>query len=610
MKIALGMYTTLSSCTPAPAFKRALSLIYKPVLKMLYESEDLKFALYQSADVMRYFQSNNSEVNMLISTLAKKNRIKILSGIYSQSIISLNPPRERGSQIEKMTTYIRKIYGYRCSTAFFYGQIWTPAFISTLNNCAISSVAISTYKATSKNVLFSEPKMMNELGKRTMIYPVSDFAANLVSKFAQGLIGMDELKSSISAFIRSSDQDSVFFFINLDQLLQGYARAQDLENLDVASIFSTIVEEADASGAEIVHFDEFSSTGPGYLDSGWYGRDAYAGPLYSFNDIFVRNGMNRYLLNRVLTLSECINSYKKDRDIRRLAEDNLSHVGSGPLFIFDPQCGPLRTCERRMFWKNVLEAERLLYSKGEQLLESELDLEDLGEMNHISRNDNFTVVYSPFGGSVVEFDLMDKLINVVDAKSHFDKGFMPFSLKHSFADTIDTEGMRYKMKHRRFDSGFLNKAKTDMLFTCGDDDLPFTLVKHFKLRSQTFILESDLVAKEDIENGFYRLNCYLMLDDITFEKPEQKQLMLFDEMEGVKTIKVIGQISDVQLVFTSTSCFSVKQDVKRQSQHTVLGQESFNLYNKFTFSFPFSLKKGGCASFKLIMRSAKTDNKE
>ena len=68
--------------------------------------------------------------------------------------------------------------------------------------------------------------------------------------------------------------------------------------------------------------------------------------------------------------------------------------------------------------------------------------------------------------------------------------------------------------------------------------------------------------------------------------------------------------SDVQLAFTSTSPFSVKQDVRTQSQFTVLGKESFNLYNKFTFSFPFSAKKGESCTFKLILRSADIRNKE
>ena len=126
------MYTTLSSSTPAPAFKRALSLIYQPVLRMLYNREGVKFNLYQSSGVMKYFEANNPEINMLLSALCKRGDLEILSGSYSQSIIGLNLPKDRGRQIEKMTTFLRKTYGSKARTAFFSGQIWSPQFISPL----------------------------------------------------------------------------------------------------------------------------------------------------------------------------------------------------------------------------------------------------------------------------------------------------------------------------------------------------------------------------------------------------------------------------------------------------------------------------------------------
>ena len=155
MKVALGMYTTLSSSTPAPAFKRALSLIYQPVLRMLYNREGVKFNLYQSSGVMKYFEANNPEINMLLSALCKRGDLEILSGSYSQSIIGLNLPKDRGRQIEKMTTLIRRYYGVRASSSFFYGQIWAPSFIHSLRNTGISNVVISSYKATSRELIDS-----------------------------------------------------------------------------------------------------------------------------------------------------------------------------------------------------------------------------------------------------------------------------------------------------------------------------------------------------------------------------------------------------------------------------------------------------------------------
>ena len=610
MKVALGMYTTLSNSAPAPAFKRALSLIYQPVLRFLYNSEGVRFNLYQSSGVMKYFESFNPEINMLLSALCKRGDLEILSGSYSQSIIGLNLPKDRGRQIEKMTTFIRKTYGSKAHTAFFYGQIWSPQFISTLSNCALSSVAISSYKATSKSVLFHECSIMNELGKRIKIIPISDVLSSLISKYAQAEISFSILKKGVEDMISSlGDDEDVFLFINLDQLLQGMALSAE-DDEDASALFPFIVDLVKKREGTLINVSEFEARGPCYLDSGWYGRDASTLGLSSFNEIFVKDGTNRYLLNRLFYVSDALSSFKKDRDIKRFCEDHIANAGSGPLFLFDPQCGPLRTSEREIFWHSLLNVEKMLYTASEMALPAEAELEDYGEGNYFSRNQNFTAVYSPFGGSVIEFDLMDKLMNVIDAKSQFEKGTEIRSMKHSFSDTITLNGRIFKSKHHKFAVEVLNKTRSDYLFSLKEDTLPFNLEKHYKLRNQTFSLESVLTLKEDASDAIYSLNCFLMLPDQLNLSQEQNRAMLLGSLDNIKTIRAFSERSDVQLVFTSTSPFSVKQDVRKQSQFTVLGKESFNLYNKFTFSFPFSGKKGESFMFKLILRSTENKSKE
>ena len=608
MKVALGMYTTLSNATPAPAFKRALSLIYQPILRYLYNNEGLRFNLYQSSGVMKFFESFNPEINMLLSALCKRGDLEILSGSYSQSIIGLNLPKDRGRQIEKMTTFIRKTYGSKARTAFFYGQIWSPQFISTLSNCALSSVAISSYKATSKSILFDRCSIMNELGKRIKIIPISDSLSSLISKYAQREISLEELKNSIESLIFSlKEDDEVFFFINIDQMLEGMALA--VEDEDASSLIPFMIDLVRRRNGVLVNVSDFEADGPCYLDSGWYGRDASTLGLSSFNEIFVKDGTNRYLLNRLFYVSDALSSFKKDKDIKRICEDHIANAGSGPLFLYDPQCGPLRTSERKIFWHALLNVEKMLYSANELSLPVEAELEDYGRGNYFSRNQNFTVVYSPFGGSVVEFDLMDKLINVIDAKSPFEKNSSEKYIKHSFSDAVFLDGLVYKTKHYRFSVEEVNKSKSDYVFSLKDDSLPFEEEKHYKLRNQTFSLESSLVLKEDVKNGEYLINCFLTLPDQLNLSQEQNRAMLLGSLDNIRTMRAFSE-SDVQLVFTSTSPFSVKQDVRTQSQFTVLGKESFNLYNKFTFSFPFSGERGERFNFKLILRSAETKSKE
>lgn len=610
MRLALGMYTTLSSYTPAHAFRRALSLIYTPVLRKLYNSTDIKFTLYNSSGMMAYFDDNHPEVNILISTLCERGSLKLLSGIFTQSILSLSPPKERADSLEKMTTAIRRHYKVRPDGAFFYGQIWAPQYVSTLNSCGIDKVVISSYKATSREHLYDSPFRMNELGKKIEVFPINDVISSAVSRYSQGEMNLSELKDAITAFFENNRSDDVVMFLNLDQLLQGTARTIETEGDDVASIFLHILEMAEKTGTELCHLEDLDVNRNGYLDSGWYGRDAYANSLFSFNDIFVRNGNCRYMKNRLINLTKSVSECKKDKALRRLCTHNISHVTNGPLFIYDPQCGPLRSTERRVFWQNIIEAEKNLGTVFPNLLDNECDLEDQGDQDYISRNGNYTAVFSPWGGSLVEFDYVEKGLNICDTKSHFDKDFSYLDHKRTFADKVTCNGKLYKTKYHKFTTEVVRRNYSEMLFTLDDENLPFSVIKRYKLRNSTLVLESMLVAKEDIDEGSYALNAYLGFDTLYLPSQDHKQLTLLGKLEGIKTLKVVDKECDVQISFTSTDPFTVMEDVKKQSQYTVLGLETFTLYEKFTFSFPFSLKKGESANFRLALRCGENKSKE
>ena len=103
-----------------------------------------------------------------------------------------------------------------------------------------------------------------------------------------------------------------------------------------------------------------------------------------------------------------------------------------------------------MFWQNIIEAEKNLGTVFPNLLDNECDLEDQGDQDYISRNGNYTAVFSPWGGSLVEFDYVEKGLNICDTKSHFDKDFSYLDHKRTFADKVTCNGKLYKTKYHRF----------------------------------------------------------------------------------------------------------------------------------------------------------------
>ena len=195
MKLFLGLYTELYS-TPPSLFDKTLSLVYEPVLSFMYNNPGHILSLYQSSAMMKHIQRERPEYRSLVSTLCKRGEINPLTGTWSQSILSLLPPKDRVTQIERMTSFIRHEYGVLPNTAFFYGQVWQPLYISLLKNAGIDNVVISTWKGGDKEAI-DQPFLMNKLGKKVRIFPFHDrIAWNTV--FSPSVPSRDEKTSSRS----------------------------------------------------------------------------------------------------------------------------------------------------------------------------------------------------------------------------------------------------------------------------------------------------------------------------------------------------------------------------------------------------------------------------
>ena len=570
MSIAFGMYTEVSASSPSPVFERMLSIVYKPVLSFMYNNPGKRLSMYQSVAMMKYLSQYCPEMNMLVSALAKRSDLELVTGAYSQAILSLNPPKDRSLQIEKMTTLIRKYYGVKASSCFFYGQIWAPIFIHSLRNTGISSVVISSYRATTRERLESSSFVMNELGKRAEMRIISDEAAQLVSRYAQGEISLAELEAGLVSVISSSDNSLIFF--NIDQLLEGSARSGDDDNLSqmLLRLFS---ERGDS-----VLVSDIPCERPGYLDSGWYGRDAYAQGLHSFNDIFVRNENFRYLLNRYIALSETVSQFKKDKSAKKEAEYLLFNIPIGPLFIHDAQCTPMRFSERRHFWKSIIEAEERLIESDPQALRSEYDYEEIGMNDYSARSKVLSAVFSPKGGAVAELSYRPLMINITDTRVPFDKSFSHIELSKSFSDFIESDSGNIDLSSEIFDAEVISRTRGDYQFTYDSGHL--NLIKHFRLRSQTLILESSIIADEDMSG---------------------RQMML-GSLDDVRTVRYTENLSGLTVSFSSTEPFSVSEEKVRQSQNTSIGNESFELYTKLSFSFPLNVRKGEARTIRFILR--------
>lgn len=594
MKVLLGIYTTLFSA-PSSLFERTLSLVYEPLLSYLFNKPGNRVMFYQSSQMIKYMRRERGDYATLMRILSKRGDIEHLSGSWSESVLSLLPPKDRGAQIEKLTSEIRHEYGVLPHSAFFYGELWQPHYVSLLNNAGIDNVFISTYSEKREVEISSEPFVMNELGKRVNIYPVRDSVSLAVREYADGKCDYAALRSRILTAIHEAGEGSLIF-LNIDQLVLGAVRegkgsrpglllCDILDRVRTLSLSSVPVKRAD------------------YLPQGWYGRDGESYSLSSINSLFVKNEGFRYLYNRFITIAENAQT-RNNRFLKKDVTTALFNTSMGNLFIYDSELAPLRYNSHRVFWRAILDAENCFWRDTEGPSMKEYDYEETGHSDYVMSNRNYLAVVSPKGASSPEFDFFPDAVNFFDTRSSFSEGDYTSTLKRSFEDRLLVSGKEYGTSEMIFSSEILDRKRTEIVFTSPpDSSVPFVLTKRYKLKTNTFTLDSTVFPKGgDIIDGSYSLSIYLSFEDGALQTPEQRVEMFTTGKVEAKTVKYGSKDAGSSITISSTEPFTLTEESGSVRMMTGLGMEEFVIWRKLTFTFPLEVPLDESVTYRLNIR--------
>ncbi len=594
MKVLLGIYTTLFSA-PSSLFERTLSLVYEPLLSYLFNKPGNRVMIYQSSQMIKYMRRERGDYATLMRMLSKRGDVEHLSGSWSESVLSLLPPKDRGAQIEKLTSEIRHEYGVLPNSAFFYGELWQPHYVSLLNNAGIDNVFISTYSERNGGEISTEPFVMNELGKRVRIYPVRDSVSLAVREYADGKCDYASLRSRILTAVHEGGDGSLIF-LNIDQLVLGAVRegkgsrpglllCDILDRVQTLSLSSVPVKRAD------------------YLPQGWYGRDGETFSLSSINSLFVKNEGFRYLYNRFITIAENAQT-RNNRFLKKDVTTALFNTSMGNLFIYDSELAPLRYNSHRVFWRAILDAENCFWRDTEGPSMKEYDYEERGYSDYVMSNRNYLAVVSPRGASSPEFDFLPDAVNFFDTRSSWSEGDYSSSLRRSFEDRLVISGKEYCTSETLFSSEILDRKRTEIVFTSpASSSSPFVLTKRYKLKTNTFTLDSTVFPRGgDIIDGSYSLSIYLSFEDGALQTPEQRVEMFTTGKVEAKTVKYGSKEAGSSITISSTEPFTLTEESGSVRMMTGLGMEEFVIWRKLTFTFPLEVSHDESVTYRLNIR--------
>ncbi len=608
MKFVLGFYSQVSHASPHPVFMRLITCILKPVLTYVHNNRSCRLSIACPSAMIKYLGMHFPEINLLVSTLAKCGSLELFTSAYNNTILPLIPHKDRSIAVDRTTTLIRKTYGVRATTLWCYGQIWAPSIVTMMKTIGLERLVISSYDALGQKSSGRSSFRMNEIGRKIDVLQANDKFSKAVSSYAQNEISLDQLKQIMREIVLNSDDENLTCMINLDQLCQGasYHREDDEE---LYTVFTSLFSAAQSAGADIILARDCDTECVGYLANGWYGRDAYANGLASFNDLFSRSEDFRFYLNRYLTLAEFASESKKDRVLRRRLQEMLSTLPCGSLFLCDTQASCLSLNEHRQYYKTLIDAENSLDEAGLRLNCADVDDDGLDEEFCYGRQAR--ALFSLTGASVYEYSSRELGLNIFDTVPFWLKTFPETRKKRSFIDSYVINGREYLLGYRTYSLDSVNKSRSEFCFSYQEEDMNFSVEKHYKLNNQNLYMSHTLVNQgSEFLSGEYSTVIYFTLPGASaFAYNEKREPLVGSALSGIKNVRFFDSSRCLQLSFTSTDYFSVSEENRYQSEVTSLGSEQFYLYTKVKLTFKVSIAPQSAQSLNIVTRISSTKEK-
>ena len=124
------------------------------------------------------------------------------------------------------------------------------------------------------------------------------------------------------------------------------------------------------------------------------------------------------------------------------------------------------------------------------------------------------------------------------------------------------------------------------------------------MRASTFILDILLtnVSSSPLK-GTYSVVVYLSMPDVCILGSDQRMDMVTKGEVRAKTVKYSSRMEDeTQMIFSSTSLFTLTEEIQRSTETTALGEEEFGLGKKIVFHFPLEVDGDESVTYRLVMR--------
>jgi alpha-amylase len=446
---------------------------YLPFLETLMRYRNLKIVLHYSGHLLSWIQSRHPDTMELIRSLVASNRAEILSGGFYEPVLSVLPARDRLSQINELSGFIRNNLGYTPQGLWLAERVWEPQMPQFISQSGLQYLAIDDFHFK-----------MTGLGEGDLLgYYITEDQGHAVTVFPGSeklryFIPFKSVEETISYFreIAMRGGNPLLTFADDGEKFGVWPNTHKhcYEDRWLDNFFAALEENSDWIETTTFreYHDQFQPLGLAYLPTASYREmgewtlPSESGLEYQYAleqlghimgekaKYLLRGGIWRsfmakypesnHLHKRMVMISDTVHKASRiDSEKGRLAQMELWKGQCNDAYWHGVFGGLYLPHLRSALYRHLINAESL----ANEILHNDcsvnvLDFDCDGYIEVLARTDHFSLVASENGGCVTELSLNKKAVNILDIISK-----RPESYHAKLAKTINSPEGKTKTIH-------------------------------------------------------------------------------------------------------------------------------------------------------------------
>ena len=426
VKLIFGTVNSYSVVYGEEKLKEIYERSYKPFLRTVHRNR-LPVTTYYCGELLSWIIEKHDGMQMLVNDIVKSKKIEFLGGGYYSPLFSLIPRKDRVSQIEMMTTEIRRLFGRRPRGMWITEKVWEPSMPMTMNYAGMEFSFLDEEFFEDAGLFNGElyrPCVTEDQGKKMIVFPISNrlisqYMLEDPEKVLDQIIscGSEKEERVISLMLPGEELDfndgageklEKFFELceknkkHIDVILPG-KKVRELEGM--RKVYFGCVSPGDIgrwSGP--VYRDRINSNG--HEDGQQQAEKKPVNTQSFFRHFLAKYPESNYLYSRMIDVHLIVSQLRGDKQRKKSASVELFKSQNHTAYWYGGGNPGIYSSEsRRLAYASLIEAERFSRERGEfqtTLLKDDFDMDGLDEFLYKSLSLNVNIHRK--GGVIFELD--------------------------------------------------------------------------------------------------------------------------------------------------------------------------------------------------------------